>query len=152
MSAHIIRPATAGDVDFVRACARAAYSPYIRRIGREPAPMTADFEAQQAAGLIHVLEANGEPAGYIVHHEDRPDVVHVESVAVAPRFAGQGLGTALLRFAEGRARALGWAAVELYTNAAMTENLRYYPRLGYRKTGEGRENGFNRVYFRKEIA
>jgi hypothetical protein len=41
--------------------------------------------------------------------------------------------------------------VELYTNALMTENLRYYPRLGYVEYDQRRENGFDRVYFRKMV-
>ena len=148
---HFIRPASVDDVAFVRGCAEAAYRQYVTRIGREPAPMTADFEAQQAAGRIHILEREGEPAGYIVRYEQSPGVMHVESVAVLPRFAGQGLGSALLRFVEEEARSRGCAAVELYTNAAMTENLRYYPRMGYERVGERVENGFNRVYFRKAL-
>ena len=148
---HTIRPAGAGDVAFVRGCAEAAYRQYVTRIGRKPAPMTADFEAQQAAGRIHILEREGEPAGYIVRYEQPPGVMHVESVAVLPRFAGQGLGSALLRFVEEEARSRGCAAVELYTNAAMTENLSYYPRMGYERVGERVEDGFNRVYFRKAL-
>ena len=148
---HLIRPASVDDVAFVRGCAEAAYRQYVTRIGREPAPMTADFEAQLAAGHIHILEADGEPAGYIVHYHPSPGAMHVESVAVVPRFAGRGLGSALLRFVEEEARSRGCAAVELYTNAAMTENLRYYPRLGYERVGERAEDGFNRVYFRKAL-
>ena len=148
---RVIRPATANDVAFLRGCAEAAYERYVERIGRKPAPMVADFAAQQAAGLIHVLQAGGEAAGYIVHYEDRPGVVHVESVAVLPRFAGRGLGTELLRFVEDEARARGCEAVELYTNAAMTENLRYYPKLDYETLGARVEDGFNRIYFRKAL-
>ncbi|MCC0030464.1 MAG: GNAT family N-acetyltransferase [Brucellaceae bacterium] len=146
-----IRPASIDDIAFVRGCAEAAYRQYVSRIGREPAPMTADFQAQLAAGHIHILEADGDLAGYIVHYEQSPGAMHVESVAVLPRFAGRGLGSELLRFVEDEARSRGCAAVELYTNAAMTENLRYYPRLGYERTGERVEDGFNRVYFRKAL-
>ena len=37
-----IRPAGPDDLDAVRRIARAAYAPYVPRIGREPAPMVAD--------------------------------------------------------------------------------------------------------------
>lgn len=148
---HTIRPATGGDLGFLEGCAEAAYAQYVERIGRKPAPMTADFEAPLAAGLIHVVEADGEPAGYIVHYDVRPGVAHIESVAILPGFAGRGLGSELIGFAEHAAMARGVSVVELYTNAAMVENLRFYPRLGYVKTGEREENGFNRVYFRKQL-
>ena len=40
----------------------------------------------------------------------------------------------------------------LASNAAMTANLALYPRLGYRRTGRRVENGYDRVYFEKELA
>ena len=49
-------------------------------------------------------------------------------------------------------RAARARAVELYTNAQMTENLSLYPRLGYAKTGRRMEDGFDRVFYRKELA
>jgi len=33
----------------------------------------------------------------------------------------------------------------------MHENLALYPQLGYTRTGERRENGFDRVYFEKTV-
>ncbi len=53
---------------------------------------------------------------------------------------------------EALARQGGAAAVELYTNARMTENLQLYPRLGYAETGRRTEDGFDRVFFRKHLA
>jgi Ni,Fe-hydrogenase III large subunit len=43
-------------------------------------------------------------------------------------------------------------SIELYTNAKMTENLAYYPRLGFEETGRRREDGFDRVYFRRLVS
>jgi len=40
-----------GDIE---RCARAAYRKYVGRIGREPAPMVADFAPQIAAGQVWV--------------------------------------------------------------------------------------------------
>jgi hypothetical protein len=37
----------------------------------------------------------------------------------------------------------------LYTNAAMSENLALYPRLGYREVDRRRDAGFDRVFFAK---
>ncbi len=56
------------------------------------------------------------------------------SVAVAPAVQGRGLGRELMRFAEGRARALGRPTLRLFTNARMTRNLALYGRLGYVET------------------
>lgn len=49
------------------------------------------------------------------------------------------------------ARAAGLSQIRLYTNEAMTENLAYYPRHGYRETHRGIEDGYRRVYFTKVI-
>ena len=147
---HRIRPATDADVPALEVCARAAYARYVPRIGREPAPMAADFGAAVAGGRVRVLVEDGVVAGYVVA---RPAgrVTALESVAVLPDRAGRGLGRALIASVEAEARRLGHEAVELYTNAAMAENLALYPRLGYVETGRRREDGFDRVYFRKAL-
>jgi hypothetical protein len=45
----LIRKAMAGDAARIGAIACAAYAKYVPRIGREPAPMVADFAAEVAA-------------------------------------------------------------------------------------------------------
>ena len=72
-------------------------------------------------------------------------------MAVDPARRGQGIGGALIAFVEAEARRAGLVAVELYTNGMMRENLEMYPALGYRETGRRTEDGFERVYFRKEV-
>ncbi len=145
-----IRPATSEDVEAIQAHARAAYQIYVARIGREPAPMVADFAAQVAAGQVHVMVEDARILGYVVF-ESRDDHLHLENVAVDPALKGQGIGGALIAFVEAEARRAGLVAVELYTNRMMHENLAMYPALGYRETGRRTEDGFERVYFRKEV-
>lgn len=41
--------------------------------------------------------------------------------------------------------------MRLYTNEAMTENLDFYARAGYREIGRGEQDGFRRVFFVKEL-
>jgi hypothetical protein len=48
----IVRAATAADVVALRAVADAAYQGYVARIGRPPAPMTADYAAAVARGTV----------------------------------------------------------------------------------------------------
>ena len=143
-----IRRAREADLDAVRRIARAAYAVYVPRIGREPAPMVADFAAALAAG--HLWVAGDPPHGYVVAYP-RGDHWHLENVAVDPAAQGQGLGRRLVAAVERMATEAGARAVELYTNAAMTENQALYPRLGYRETGRRREDGFDRVFYRKDL-
>ena len=145
-----IRLAKPADLPAVQECADQAYEPYLARIGRKPAPMVADFEGSIASQVLYVLEAETQVAGFIVFYP-HDDHVHIENVAVYPKFQGIGHGTKLIEFAEREARRLGFSRVELYTNEKMTENIAYYPSLGYHEIGRREERGFNRVFFRKEL-
>jgi GNAT superfamily N-acetyltransferase len=145
-----IRPAVSGDAAAVDRIARDAYAPYVSRIGREPAPMSADHAALISHGEVWVATDGDELSGFVVVRAG-PDSLLLESVAVSTPHRGQGIGRALIGFAERHAHELGLGSVELYTNAMMTENLGYYPRLGYVEYDRRREHGFDRVYFRKAV-
>ena len=146
----MIRPAVEGDVPAIEALVREAYAMYVPRIGREPAPVTADHAGLIAAGRTSVIEADGKVAGVIVLIPGG-DHLLVENVAVSPRMQGRGLGRELMAFAERRAAELGMAELRLYTNQLMTENIALYPALGYTETGRRVEDGFARIYFSKRI-
>ncbi|MGN6379870.1 MAG: GNAT family N-acetyltransferase [Gaiellales bacterium] len=146
-----LRPATSADTDGIRRLVDEAYAVYVPRIGRKPAPMTADHGALIAAGAVTVAEMDGDVVGVLVTHPE-PDHLLVENVAVAPRCQGHGLGRLLLDHAEAQARELGLPELRLYTNQAMTENLAMYPRLGYVEAGRNVEHGFARVHFRKPVS
>jgi ribosomal protein S18 acetylase RimI-like enzyme len=142
--------AAAGDARAVTECVRAAYAGYVPRIGREPAPMTADYGGLIDAGEVWVARAAGGICGVLVLRPQPPALL-VENVAVAPGHQGQGLGRRLMTFAEEHARAEGLGEVVLYTNERMTENLRFYPALGFTETGRGVQDGFARVFYRKAL-
>lgn len=146
-----IQRARPEDVEPIRQVAIAAYAPYIRRIGRKPAPMLADFPALIAAGEVWTLAQIADIVGFIVLRA-RDESLHLENIAVHPERHGEGHGRALLEFAESEARRRGLDKLDLHTNALMTENLALYAILGWRETGRRRENGFDRVYFEKHVA
>jgi ribosomal protein S18 acetylase RimI-like enzyme len=145
-----IVPAAPADAIAVTECVRAAYAHYVERIGREPAPMTADYPALIAAGEVWVIRAEDGVAGVLVLRAQGSALL-IENVAVAPDWQAQGLGRALMAFAEEHARAEGLGEVVLYTNERMTENLRFYPALGFTETGRGTQDGFARVFYRKPL-
>ena len=145
-----IRLANSSDLDSVKGCAEEAYALYVPRMGKEPAPMVADFGAQIEAGQVYVVESDGNVAGFIVLYR-RQDHLHIENVAVSPSHQRLGLGRALLSFAEEEAERRSLQAIELYTNVKMTENLELYPRLGYREIDRREEEGFSRVFYRKRL-
>lgn len=148
---YTIRLAKAGDADRIRQIAEESYSIYLPRMGRKPFPMLDDYEAHIDHGSVFVLESDGEILGYLVLLQEESNSLLLDNIAIAPNCQKQGFGRALMAFAETEALKRGLCAVSLYTNAAMTENLAWYPSLGYQETGRKMEKGYQRVYFRKLI-
>ena len=135
----------------VRDLVRMAYSKYVERIGKEPAPMREDYDVLIRAGEVWVRDEGGEVLGVLVM---RPadDHLFVDNVAVAPGHQGRGLGRELLAFAKERAEREGLPEVRLYTNEKMHENLAVYARLGFEETGRGVDGGYRRVLMRKRLS
>jgi ribosomal protein S18 acetylase RimI-like enzyme len=77
------------------------------------------------------------------------DHLLIENLAVDPERHGAGIGRVLMGYAESYARTRGLRELRLYTNAAMVENLGFYPRLGYVEVARRTEEGFQRVFFSK---
>ncbi len=138
------------DCEAVTACVRAAYAPYIPRIGRAPAPMTADYSTLIACGHVYVLREQSEVRGVLVLVPE-PGAMFIENVAVHPLYQGRGLGRRLLLHAEQQAKTARLSVVQLYTTEAMTENVAYYKRLGYDEIGRRTDQGFRRVFMRKTL-
>jgi GNAT superfamily N-acetyltransferase len=145
-----VRRAGASDVGALTELARAAYQIYVPRIGRPPAPMTADYAEAVSGGLTWAAVRDDVIVGLLVLVL-RPDHLLLENVAVLPSAQGSGVGARLLAFAEEQARHFGREEIRLYTNEAMTENLAYYPQHGYVETHRTEQNGFRRVFFSKRI-
>jgi ribosomal protein S18 acetylase RimI-like enzyme len=146
-----IRKARADEARRIGEIARAAYLKYVPRIGREPAPMGADFAAEIAAGRVVVVEAGDTVAGYMIAWP-QADGYFIDSIAVDPAAQGRGFGRQLMDHAEREARRHDRSAITLYTNAAMTENLSLYRHMGFVETHRAVEQGFNRVFMRRELA
>jgi len=122
-----------------------AFGHYVERIGMRPVPMDADYDAAVAGGDTWVADDGGQIVGLLILVPG-DDHVLVENVAVDPGRQGEGIGRALLAFAEQRAAELGVSEMRLYTHVLMTENQALYARLGYveveRRTVEGRTGVF----------
>ena len=146
----LIRPATLEDIAQIEAIVEAAYSPYIERIGRKPAPMLDDYASQVLARRVHVLADEKHLSGFVVLI-DTENYLLLDNVAVSPALKGQGLGRQLLDFAERHALEAGYSSIRLYTNEAMSENLALYARRGFVETHRVEENGLRRVHMSKSL-
>lgn len=103
-------------------------------LGQEAAQHWADAAASnrvQRALKIHqvwVAECMDAAVGWVEVDGD-----HIAGMYVQPKYAGQGIGSALLAHAEGEIRAAGYSAVRL---AASWNAEAFYLRRGYRPLGE----------------
>jgi GNAT superfamily N-acetyltransferase len=146
-----IRCAETAEAGAVAALVERAYAPWVAVIGRRPAPMDDDYAARCAAGQAFVLERDGALAGVLVL-EDAADHLWLDNVAVAPDRQGEGIGGALLDFAEAEARRRGFREIRLLTHRMMLSNIAIYARRGYAETSRRTEEGFARVFMTKRIA
>lgn len=110
-----LRRAVAADAAAVRALVRDAYAKWVPVIGREPKPMTANYDTAVRLNRVDLAHVEGDLAG-LIETIDRSDHLLIENVAVAPQRHGQGFGRALMAHAETVARAAGYREVRLYTN------------------------------------
>ncbi len=126
-----LRRATPADAAAVRDLTRAAYAKWVSILGREPKPMTADYDVAVRDHVVDMLHLEGELAALI---EMRPEADHllIVNVAVSPAYQGRAYGRALLAHAEELACSLGLGEMRLYTSSRLTENVKLYERVGYK--------------------
>ncbi len=131
--ALVFRPAHPGDADAIRGLVLRAYAKWVPVVGREPRPMTADYDRAVLEHDFDLAFAAGALAG-LAETELRADHLWIENLAVAPEAQGRGLGRLLLARAETRALSAGRGEIRLLTNSAMLANIALYEHLGYVRT------------------
>ena len=146
-----VRKASAPDAGRIKEIAAAAYSLYVPRIGRPPAPMTADYDGAIGRGEVWVAVRDGGVVGFVVLVR-RADHLLLENIAADPAHQGTGVGAQLLAVAEEQAAEAGIGEIRLYTHVTMTENQAYYPRHGYVLTHRAEQDGYHRVFFTKLLS
>ncbi len=130
MSSIEIRRASEDDADAIGALTRQAYAKWVPVIGREPLPMSVDYNdairkhrfdllflEDMLAALIETVPSDG----YLL----------IENLAVLPALQRKGLGRRLLAHAELMAASMGHSEIKLYTNKLFEKNLNFYQALGY---------------------
>ena len=144
----LIRPADAADLPEIERIVRDAYTKYIARIGKPPGPMEDDYPALVRR---HDIWVAGAPIGGLIVLLGEDDHLLLDNIAVDPARQGQGIGRALMQFADAEAHRRGYRELRLYTHETMVENIALYSRSGWVQTGRGVQNGFARVFFRKQL-
>ena len=145
-----IRQATLDDLAEIKACAVAAFSPFIERVGRPPAPMLDDHAAEIGQGIVFVGLSAGRFVGYVVY-QPKGENMHLETLAVLPTHIRNGYGAKLVAHVEQVAREHEFPAISLCTHVTMTENFAFYENLGFKEKGRGKQDGYDRVFFEKRL-
>ena len=145
-----LRPAIPQDAPILTRIASGAYSPYIPLMGREPAPMGADYASHIAQDICFVAVSDKQLVAFAVLIS-KADGWWLETIATAPDHQGKGAGAALLAHCKQFLRAEGVSSYQLYTNEVMSGPYDWYLRSGFVETRRGTEDGFARIFMRKTL-
>ena len=145
------RRAGPDDVASVRDLTRKAYAKWCDVIGREPLPMTADYDHAVRHHVIDLAFIGGRLVGLVEMIPRESDLL-IENVCVGPDEQGGGIGRRLVARAEDETRRQGHGVIRLYTNKLFAANLRFYESLGYEVEREEPFKGGTMVHFRKILA
>ncbi|MCO1602087.1 GNAT family N-acetyltransferase [Desulfosporosinus nitroreducens] len=79
-------------------CVSIAYSMYIERMGKKPAPMLSDYSKLIEKNVVYIATDSEEFMGIIVFFP-KGNSLFIENVAVHPDSQGRGIGRKLIEFA-----------------------------------------------------
>ncbi len=102
------------------------------------------IEKQIEKGEVWVI---GAPPVACIFLTPQPQTLYLGKLAVDEDQRGKGLATRLVELAEARALACKLPVVELEVRIELTENHRFFNKLGFEKVGEGCHEGFKEPTF-----
>lgn len=112
--------------------------------------MVADFADHIDQDWVIVFERDGVVVGYAILLTNDQRAL-LDNIAIDPTCQRSGAGTTLVAHVEQRVIDLGYGALHLYTNVVMSDNVRWYEKLGFVETRRVDEAGFRRIYMSKMI-
>lgn len=142
-----ITRATSDEVDTAVAVEDSATS-WLRSRGIEPGypprPLRDIIAERVARGEVYLAKRNGAPAGKIillddddgVWHDEPGDALYVHGFMVHREFGGQGVGLAMLRWAEAVAARRGKPLLRLDCDGENPALCAYYERAGFTRRGD----------------
>jgi ribosomal protein S18 acetylase RimI-like enzyme len=146
----VLRRAETGDLADLVALQRAAYAQNEALLGITPAPLLADY-ADVLRDMECWLSASDTRLDGALILDFRADDMLIWSVAAHPDSRGSGVGSALLQFAEQRAREEGRDTIRLYTAKVYEFNVAWYLRSGFSVESEEDYRGRTRVNMIKKL-
>ena len=156
----MIRPALAKDAEAMRSIAQQAFDQYVALMGKQPAPMLANFDFHLKYDSCFIAELDGKAIGYAILQfaDNKPlnkDPLDIEplldTIAVLPTYQSRGIGKTLMLALETTMKQAGHKSYKLYSNIHMTETIAWYERFGFEQFCQVTEDGFERIYMRKYL-
>jgi ribosomal protein S18 acetylase RimI-like enzyme len=165
MSEHIataitLRAATIDDAPTILAITRAAFEQFRNQLNPPSGALNETLESLAESVFqpdhgVTLAFVNGQPAGALRWSvQPQRAYLYVGRVAVLPAYRRQGIASALMRWADGHARALGLPAVQFGVRLQAPGNIRFYERLGYQIVEYARHVGYDQptfVWMRKDL-
>jgi len=138
------RTATPSESEEVGRVIRAAFTPYVRALGREwPTAGSAGFAeawerfvAEVERGDVYVA-LDGEQIVGAVRTKPQENALYIDQIAVDPSRQGTGVGSWLLARIDELARSRGLGGLTLETAEMAEANIRLYRRHGFEIVGRG---------------
>lgn len=158
----MFRTAMLSDTEEVGRVLRAAFTPYVRALGREwPAEGSAAFAEEWERGVTELergdiyVALDGEHIVGVVRTKPQEKDLCIYQIAVDPARQGTGVGSWLLRRIDEVARARGLGGLSLETAEMAVANIRLYRRHGFEIVRRGLpDHGLDphmRVYMVKSL-
>jgi GNAT superfamily N-acetyltransferase len=147
-----IRVATSFDVPSIDACVTESFKDYIPLIGKKPAPMLTDYSEVVKKHFAFVALTDGLIAGVLTIYDTRDDFMWMDVLAVFKKYRGLGIGKKLIAYAENFIAGKGKSECRIYTNVKFEKTIAVYRHLGYVEYQRMREDGYDRIFFRKNVS
>jgi GNAT superfamily N-acetyltransferase len=152
----IFTPATPEQLPEVDRLMRAAFTPYVRGLGRELAPESNGWFGEAIGkGDIFVALDGVEIVGAIATKRGEGEMI-LEMIGVSPTRQKQGIASWMIGQIEPIARGRGLRTLSLNTAEIMEDRVRLYSRHGFRIVRRGPpdhgRDAHVRVYMMKELA
>ena len=146
----MIRHARLSDLQQIRYLALTQFAPYANRIRGKREPLSADYREMVVGGQMSVFIIENAVGGFVCYRIDGPDV-HIEAVAVLPRFRRKGAGRQLLDHVDRQGLRAHCNRTIFYSNAQAFENLAYFRGKGLQETDRRLHNGYERIVMERYL-
>lgn len=142
-----IRKAIHEDAIGLQKCMEFAYAPYQDRMnGKRLPPIDIDYSLEIRDYPTWVVEKNEKIIGGLIMMFEN-DYASLANISVHPEFQGEGIGNALMEFAQTIAKEKNYSTIRLATHILLTENVSLYLHLGWREI----QRDDTRVYMQKDL-